>query len=137
MNIFKLVIALTIITLVEASFQSVMAQETEVINLKEGWKFHKGEAESAYQSDFNDSKWQSVEVPHDWAIYGPFDKEVDKQVVKIVQNNEKIASEKTGRTGALPFVGVGWCIFVRQIFLRSRHPKTNHGGRDICTPPEF
>lgn len=86
----------------------VFAQETEIINLKEGWKFHKGEAESAYQPEFDDAHWQSVVVPHDWAIYGPFDKEVDKQVVKIVQNNEQVASEKTGRTGALPFIGVGW-----------------------------
>ena len=43
--------------------------------------------------------WESVRVPHDWAISGPFDKEIDKQVVAIVQNGEKVASEKTGRTG--------------------------------------
>ncbi|MCV9387360.1 DUF4982 domain-containing protein [Reichenbachiella ulvae] len=105
MKIFRVVIVLAIIVLLR---QGAMAQKTEVIQLKEGWKFHKGEEVSAYQVDFNDSKWESVVVPHDWAIYGPFDKEVDKQVVKIVQNNEKVASEKTGRTGALPFVGVGW-----------------------------
>jgi beta-galactosidase len=58
--------------------------------------------------DFNDKSWQTVSVPHDWAIYGPFDKEVDKQVVAITQNNEKVASEKTGRTGALPYIGEGW-----------------------------
>ncbi len=98
-----------IITIVSGCFGSVIyAGETDVINLKEGWKFHKGEAESAYKVGFDDSQWQSVSVPHDWAIYGPFDKEIDMQVVKIEQNNEKQASEKTGRTGALPFVGVGW-----------------------------
>ncbi|RYZ59600.1 MAG: DUF4982 domain-containing protein [Chitinophagaceae bacterium] len=47
-------------------------------------------------------------MPHDWAIYGPFDKEIDKQVVAITQNNEKVASEKTGRTGSLPYIGEGW-----------------------------
>ena len=72
------------------------------------WKFSKGENPSASRIDFDDSNWESVTVPHDWAISGPFDKEVDKQVVKIEQNNEKVASEKTGRTGALPFIGVGW-----------------------------
>jgi beta-galactosidase len=36
--------------------------------------------------NFNDSKWETVTVPHDWAIYGPFDKNVDKQSVAIVQN---------------------------------------------------
>ena len=72
------------------------------------WKFTKGDISSANQLNFDDAKWESVEVPHDWAIYGPFDKEIDKQVVRIVQNNENEATEKTGRTGALPFIGVGW-----------------------------
>jgi len=76
--------------------------------LKEGWKFKKGNFIQAIQPDFNDSDWQSVSVPHDWAIYGPFDKEIDKQVVAITQNNETNASEKTGRTGALPYTGQGW-----------------------------
>ncbi len=74
----------------------------------EHWNFFKGDNPSASHIDFDDSDWNSVKVPHDWAIYGPFDKEVDKQVVRIQQNNEKKATEKTGRTGSLPFVGVGW-----------------------------
>lgn len=87
---------------------TINAQQREIYTLKDGWKFFKGDNKQAYQIDFNDSKWQSVTVPHDWAIFGPFDKEIDKQTVKIVQNNEKVATEKTGRTGSLPFVGVGW-----------------------------
>ncbi len=72
------------------------------------WKFHRGDITNAYDKDFDDSEWKSVTVPHDWAIFGPFDKEIDKQLVRITQNNEEIATEKTGRTGALPFLGVGW-----------------------------
>ncbi|MDD4970377.1 MAG: DUF4982 domain-containing protein [Paludibacter sp.] len=72
------------------------------------WKFYKGENSTASSVGFNDSDWESVHVPHDWAINGPFDKEIDKQVIKIEQNNEKTATEKTGRTGALPFIGIGW-----------------------------
>ena len=68
----------------------------------------KAKNEQAYQLDFNDNHWQRVRVPHDWAIYGPFDKEIDKQVVAITQNNEKTATEKTGRTGALPYIGEAW-----------------------------
>ncbi|HSM49071.1 MAG TPA: DUF4982 domain-containing protein, partial [Draconibacterium sp.] len=83
------------------------AQRT-VINLEKNWKFSKGNFPAAINIDFNDTDWETVTVPHDWAIYGPFDKEVDKQVIAIVQNNEKVATEKTGRTGALPFIGVGW-----------------------------
>ncbi len=29
-----------------------------------------------------------VTIPHDWAIYGPFDKEIDKQTIAITQNGE-------------------------------------------------
>lgn len=78
------------------------------ILLKDGWKFHKGDISKAFQTHFNDSNWQTVSVPHDWAIYGPFDKEIDKQEVAISQNGEEVATEKTGRTGALPYTGVGW-----------------------------
>jgi beta-galactosidase len=79
-----------------------------ITELKDNWKFSKGKNEQASQVNFNDKDWQTVSVPHDWAIYGPFDKEIDKQVVAITQNNEKVASEKTGRTGALPYIGEGW-----------------------------
>lgn len=84
------------------------AQVRVETTLTDNWKFHKGSIESAFQKDFDDSSWETVTVPHDWAIFGPFDKEVDKQVVAIEQNGEKVASEKTGRTGALPYIGVGW-----------------------------
>lgn len=88
--------------------QLLFSQVRESFELKEGWKFQKGESELAFQKDFNDSDWEQVTVPHDWAIYGPFDKEIDKQTVRISQNQEKEASEKTGRTGALPYIGEAW-----------------------------
>ena len=84
----------------------VLAQ-TKVREIVE-WKFNTGDVVNAQDINFDDKAWKLVNVPHDWAIYGPFDKEVDKQIVKIEQNNEKTATEKTGRTGALPFIGVGW-----------------------------
>ncbi|MBQ8653055.1 MAG: DUF4982 domain-containing protein [Alistipes sp.] len=51
--------------------------------------------------------WQQVSVPHDWAIYGPFSREHDLQRVAVEQNGEKVATEKTGRTGGLPYMGKG------------------------------
>src|SRR6218665_2414616 len=79
------------------------AQSRVVTGLSNGSKFAKGKNDDAFKIDFNDERWQTVSVPHDWAIYGPFDKEIDRQVVAIEQNAEKIATEKTGRTGALPY----------------------------------
>jgi len=40
--------------------------------------------------DFDDSSWQQVTLPHDWAIAGPFD------------------INAPGATGKLPWEGVGW-----------------------------
>lgn len=76
--------------------------------LKDGWKFHRGEADGAFMPTYDDSGWDKVSVPHDWAITGPFSIENDLQNVQIVQNMETKASLKTGRTGGLPYVGIGW-----------------------------
>jgi len=56
----------------------------------DGWRFFKGEAEGAQQPGFNDSSWSEVRVPHDWAIEGPFDPNINPH------------------TGALPYFGAGW-----------------------------
>ena len=51
--------------------------------------------------------WQRVNVPHDWAISGPFDKKWDLQVTAIKENGEERATEHSGRSGALPWIGKG------------------------------
>ncbi|MDL2208202.1 DUF4982 domain-containing protein [Parabacteroides sp. OttesenSCG-928-O15] len=76
--------------------------------LEKGWKFTREDQEDFIRSDYDDSKWQSVTVPHDWAIYGPFDAYNDLQKVAITQDGQKEAMPHAGRTGGLPFVGVGW-----------------------------
>ena len=74
-------------------------QRTETI-LKE-WEFRRDHNVEAAEG------WKEVSVPHDWAIYGPFDKSNDLQTVAVVQNGEDVATEKTGRTGGLPYMGKG------------------------------
>lgn len=76
--------------------------------LEKDWKFSKGDHPEAKNNGYNDKSWESVTVPHDWAIYGPFDRKHDLQTVAVTQNGETTASVKTGRTGGLPYVGVGW-----------------------------
>ncbi len=61
----------------------------------DGWRFTKDakaelKAETVAAPAFDDAAWQQVEVPHDWAIAGPFDPEAD------------------GGSGKLPWRGVGW-----------------------------
>ena len=65
------------------------------------WQFRNGH-------DFGQTDgWQTVSVPHDWAISGPFSRDNDLQMVAVLQNGEKVSSLKTGRTGGLPYVGKG------------------------------
>lgn len=74
--------------------------ERTVTTLKEGWEFTKGRPDAT-------TSWEKVRVPHDWAIYGPFDRANDLQTVAVEQNGETEKTEKTGRTGGLPFIGQG------------------------------
>ena len=86
---------------------SLYAQRHEQI-MEKNWKFIQKDISDAFREDFDDTRWQTVTIPHDWAIYGPFDRSNDLQDVAIIQNLENKASEKTGRTGGLPYIGVGW-----------------------------
>ncbi len=61
-----------------------------------------------WQFSHDSIHWQSVTVPHDWAIKGPFDKKWDLQMVAIEQNGENEKTEKSGRSGALPWIGKGY-----------------------------
>ena len=73
--------------------------------LSDGWKFCRDDdgalATAAISPDFDDSSWRTVEVPHDWAIEGPFD-----------------AKSKDGDTGKLPWRGVG--VYRRPFVVSAR-----------------
>lgn len=76
--------------------------------LEKGWRFTRSDHPSFKEVSCVDTDWQPVTVPHDWAIYGPFSAQNDKQEVAIAQDGQIEALEHAGRTGGLPFVGVGW-----------------------------
>ncbi len=61
-------------------------------NFNRDWKFAKADLDAAMvtQPEFDDSTWQQVHVPHDWAISGPFE------------------PKENGWAGKLPWRGVGW-----------------------------
>ena len=86
----------------------VNGQNRTEITLEKGWKFTREDNVASQNKDFDDRSWQSVRIPHDWAIYGPFSATNDRQDVAITQDGQKEAMEHAGRTGGLPFVGVGW-----------------------------
>jgi len=84
---------------------------TRVISvLKYGYKFKKfdiGQADlSSVNVDFDDSAWENVRVPHDWAITGAFDENNDpRERHKPSDDGKKVIY--TGTTGGLPTIGEG------------------------------
>jgi beta-galactosidase len=87
---------------------TAQAQIRNEVTLEKGWKFTRIDDSKSSEVVFDDSKWKSVRVPHDWAIYGPFDKNNDIHRMAIVQDGQTSAIEHYGRTAGLPFTGVGW-----------------------------
>ena len=92
------------LSLTLATALTAWAQERQEKWLNEGWQFSRDKV-----------TWQDVRVPHDWAISGPFDKKWDLQTVAIEQNGEKEKTEKSGRSGALPWIGKGH--YKRSIYI--------------------
>lgn len=100
----RIVFILLTMLVVNASAQHA---RTELV-LKLDWMFTCSANAHFAEVDYDDSDWQEVTVPHDWAISGPFDNNNDRQTVAIEQNGEQEATEKTGRTGSLPWTGTGY-----------------------------
>lgn len=73
-----------------ATLQSAYPAGRQVINFNRDWKFAKGNRAGAESVDYNDADWETVRLPHDWAISGPFNPNED------------------GYAGKLPWRGVGW-----------------------------
>ncbi|MCK4919611.1 MAG: DUF4982 domain-containing protein [Bacteroidales bacterium] len=59
-------------------------------SFNEDWLFSKGETGTEASISFDDSGWRNLDLPHDWAIEGPFDSQYDT------------------RTGGLPIYGTAW-----------------------------
>src|SRR5438128_10297728 len=41
---------------------------SQTISFDSDWRFHRGGAQRAEMPEFDDSRWRSVDVPHDWSI---------------------------------------------------------------------
>ncbi len=60
-------------------------------NFDKNWTFIQEDVNDAYKSEFNDSKWRKLDVPHDWSIEGAYDK-----------------ANPTARGGGYLPAGIGW-----------------------------
>jgi beta-galactosidase len=67
-----------------------LSAQRRVENFNRDWRFAKGAQPGAQSPEFDDAQWGSVRLPHDWAIYGPYQPKGD------------------AGTGKLPWWGEGW-----------------------------
>ncbi len=88
--------------------QQSQSSNREVLLLDKDWLFIQKDVKNGEAINLNDSEWEKVRVPHDWAIRGNFDMNIDMQSVQVIEDGEKMAKLRTGRTGALPCFGIGW-----------------------------
>ena len=82
------------------SGKMVRSGQVDVVSLNEGWTFARyglqadgtlrEEPEGMYATGWDDSSWRKLDVPHDFAIEGPF------------------RMDLSGNTGRLPYQGIGW-----------------------------
>ncbi|SHF91692.1 protein of unknown function [Flavobacterium fluvii] len=64
----KIVLALALFLSLQNNFGQVSFGDSKKIN--DNWKFTLEDAPDAQNATYNDSKWQSVNVPHDWSVEG-------------------------------------------------------------------
>ncbi len=62
-----------------------------LIAFDEGWRFVQGDPAGAESPQFDDTKWTSVDLPHDWSIFGPI-----------------AADNPAGSPGGFFPTGIGW-----------------------------
>lgn len=44
-------------------------------SMDQNWSFYPGDKEEAYKTCFNDNDWRKLNVPHDWSIELPIEKD--------------------------------------------------------------
>lgn len=112
-------------TTVRTNSQTQMSSEPEIVymnsysnpkirkqNFDSNWKFSLGDASGANSPEFNDSKWDSISVPHDYSIIQKYDKNLDAESgylpggVGWYRKHFKVSKEMQGKRLRLDFDGV-------------------------------
>ena len=65
----------TFFLLVSCAFTS-FAQPVNRKNIDLGWKYFRRDVAGAEKFGFDDSEWQTINLPHDASIEGPFDEKI-------------------------------------------------------------
>lgn len=104
----KQLVSLLVSTLFALHAFGIATNARKVTPLEEGWRFMNKDIKNGASVHLDDSDWEEVTIPHDWAITKAFDMNLDMQHVQVIEDGETEAQLRTGRTGALGIFGVGW-----------------------------
>ncbi|MDO6518705.1 glycoside hydrolase family 2 TIM barrel-domain containing protein [Zobellia uliginosa] len=74
-----------------ANSNELAVKPREKIKFDFDWKFKKGDFPGADKAVFNDTDWETLDLPHDWSMAGPFKKD-----------------NPSGNVGAYAPGGIGW-----------------------------
>ncbi len=70
----RVAIALACSSVLAAEPYSPPASDRVRINIDQGWRFHRGDVAGEEETHLvGEVKWENVDLPHDWAIEGPYD----------------------------------------------------------------
>lgn len=81
-------------------------------------EFKQNVGDEVFSPDYDDSQWETVRVPHDWAASGEFREENDCSYSAVAADGIRDKIEHSGRTGALPIVGTGY--YRKTIFIPAK-----------------
>ncbi len=84
----KRITTLSILLLAAAGTQLAAFQRQRI---DDGWRFQLGDSDIYASATFDDSRWRTLDLPHDWSIEGQFDREAP-----------------AGNDGAYLPTGIGW-----------------------------
>ncbi|MFT4834551.1 MAG: beta-galactosidase [Marinoscillum sp.] len=86
----------------------VNPENRQITILDSDWQFINEDIADAASPSLKVDTWETVEVPHDWAISGEFNIDNDALEIQILEDGDMRKKLRTGLTGGLPHVGIGW-----------------------------
>ena len=88
----KIILLLAVIVFLLASGTSIAQNNNrQRLPMDLDWRFSQTDTVGAFNPSFNDSKWRTLDLPHDWSI-----------------ENEFVQNAPTGGGGGYLPTGIGW-----------------------------
>ena len=98
---------------------AMTAYAQNTILFDSGWKFHRGDVKSASQTQYDDSRWINVDLPHDWSVLN-LDGQNGETVIGPFSKDGSQGGPSTGQTVG----GTSWYRKTFNLNADKNHPVT-------------